>query len=138
MGQLRAALREPDILRGATLGVIRALGVYIEVDDLDAALRLGMAGTGTPRSVAELDGADLCQPEATPFAFGWQARSALTAELIGEDLLLLLGVAEDDRTELARMAVVHADDLPACAHGLFEQKVIGTSHYDSPALDQRM
>lgn len=39
--------------------VIRAERIYIEVDDLDAALWLGMAGTGSPGPIVELSSADL-------------------------------------------------------------------------------
>ena len=91
----------------------------------------GVAGTGSPRAVAELNSTDFCEPETTPFALGRQARSALAAELIGEDLLLLLRMAENDRTDLARIAVVHAGDRLAGAHGLFEQTVVGTWHWRS-------
>lgn len=107
---------------------IRAVRVYVEVHDLDAALWLGMAGTGSPGPVAELSRADLCKPEAAPFAARRETRFTLAAELIGEHLLLLLRMAEDDGTEFAGITPIHTGDWLAPSHGLFKQAVIGTWH----------
>jgi hypothetical protein len=37
-------------------------------------------------------------------------------------------MAEDDRTEFAGIAIIHAEDRLAPPHGPFEQAVIGTWH----------
>jgi|SRR5579883_1318859 len=108
--------------------MVGALGIDIEVNDLDAALWLGMAGAADPRSLTELDVTDLRQEQAAPLTLWRQARFALTAKLIGQHFLVLLRVAEDDRTEFARIAIVHADDLLTRAHGFLEQTIVGTWH----------
>jgi hypothetical protein len=103
-------------------------GVHIEIDGLDAALRLGMARAGKPSSIAKLDVADLRQPEATPLASGRQARPALAAELIRQRLLLPLRVAKDDRAQLAPIAAIHAEYLFPHAHCFLEQSIIWAWH----------
>src|SRR5947209_6009258 len=85
----------------AAFWAVRARRIDIEIDDFDAALRLGVAGTGVPGSIPELDVAYLRQPEATPLAIWRQSRPALPAKLIGQRRLLALRAAENDRAELA-------------------------------------
>src|SRR5690349_20941611 len=105
--------------------MIRASRVHIEIDVVDACMRLCVARADAPWSVTQLDVADLRQPETTPVAFRPQTRVAFPAELIGQRFLLSLRMTEDDRTELARIAIVHAADLLARAHRLLEKLVCG-------------
>jgi hypothetical protein len=91
--------------------------------------RLGVRIAGTPGAVAELNIADLVEPEAAPLACAGETRAALSGELIGECFLLTVGVAaEDDRAKLARVSVVQAQDLFLRAHGLTEQVVDAAWH----------
>jgi hypothetical protein len=90
--------------RQATFGVIWARWIYLEIYNLHAALRLGMAGTDQPGSFTELGVADLGQEKTTALACPRQSRLAFAANLIGQGFLLPLRVAEDDRAQLARMA----------------------------------
>jgi hypothetical protein len=90
----------------ATLWVIWARWIYIEIYNLHAALPLDMAGTDQPWSVTELSVADLGQEETTPLACPRQTRRAFAADLIGQGFLLPLRVAEDDWAQLARPAYV--------------------------------
>jgi len=49
----------------------------------------------------------------------WKAFApAAAANLIGESAFLAFGVAKDDRTQFATVALVEADDLFALDHGL--------------------
>jgi hypothetical protein len=81
---LGVALRGP---LEAALWVVRACRVDIEVNDLDAALRLIVTVAGTPRSIAETNIADLGKPQTTPLTSWRQALAALAAKLISERFL---------------------------------------------------
>jgi hypothetical protein len=114
--------------RGADLGlvgagsgkpafrVVRAIRVHIEIDDFDATLRLSVTIARMPGPVAELNVVDFGKKQATPLPTGRQAFRAFAAELIGQRLLLALRVAEDDRAELARIAVIGAENLLSAGH----------------------
>src|SRR6266702_3979264 len=78
-GALKAAFR-----------VVRACRIDVEIDDLDAALRLVVAVAGIPRSIAEVNIADLGEPEATPLTSGRQTLVALATQLISQRFLLSL------------------------------------------------
>lgn len=65
-------------------------GINIEINNLDAPLRLGMRLTGTPRPITKLDITDFIQPQTTPFATARQAAPALPGKLIRQSLLLAL------------------------------------------------
>ena len=115
----------------APLRVVRAVGIDVEIDELDTALALHMPVTGMPRALAKLNVADLGELEAFPLAAGRQALAAAASELIGQCDLLPTGVAKDDRAEFARVAVVHTKDLLAITHGFFEQLVSRAGHSSS-------
>src|SRR5690348_16277095 len=103
--------------------LVGALRIDVEIDLLDAALGLGVIAAFMPRPVAETHLADFREPEATPRAARRQAPAALAAELVGQGFLLPLRMAEDDRAELADIAVIGAKDLRTPAHRLPEQGV---------------
>jgi hypothetical protein len=71
----------------AAFWVVRACRVDVEIDDIDAALRLVMAISGVPRPIAQANVADLGEPEATPLTSGRQTLAALAAKLIGQRFL---------------------------------------------------
>src|SRR5690349_10981552 len=78
-----------------TLNSSRFSRVHIEIDVVDACMRLCVARADAPWSVTQLDVADLRQPETTPVAFRPQTRVAFPAELIGQRFLLSLRMTED-------------------------------------------
>ena len=82
-----------------------------------------MARRRNPRAVAQLNIIDLRQEETTPFAAIGQPGSAGARELIGERLLLPLGVPKDDWAEFTVEPFVRADNLFSHAHRLLEQPV---------------
>src|SRR5262249_44193860 len=91
---------------------------------------------GTPRPVDDLGLAHLRQCEALPLP----AHTALAAqpfELKGERLLRSTGMAEDDRTDRARMALVHADDGLQLPHRLLEKTVGRARHCTLLTLPER-
>lgn len=71
----------------AAFWVVRAGRVDVEIDDIDAALRLVMGISGVPRPIAQANVADLGEPEATPLTSGRQTLAALPAKLIGQRFL---------------------------------------------------
>src|SRR4051794_22231955 len=89
---------------------------------------LGVAGTGMPGSVTELDAAHLRQPQATPVAAARQARLVLAAKLIGQRLLFAARMTKDDRAKLATVTSIRANDLFSTGHCLMEQVVNSTRH----------
>ena len=74
-----------------------------------------MAIAFMPGTFSEMDIADLGKPEAAPLSAGRQMSAASAGKLVGQSFLLSLGMAEDYRTELARIAVIRAKDLLATA-----------------------
>src|SRR5439155_1983760 len=87
--------------RGRPLGsskaaswLVGARRVDVEIDDFDAVLRLVVAVTGMPRSVAQTDISYLREPEATPLTSRRQTLLALAAKLIGQRFLLPLRAAK--------------------------------------------
>jgi hypothetical protein len=62
--------------------------IYVEIDDLDAALVLAVAVSGMPRSVAETNIADLGEPETAPLTSRRQTLAALSTKLIGQRFFL--------------------------------------------------
>ena len=74
----------------ASSWVVGACRVDVEIDDFDTILRLVVAVTGMPRSIAETDVSYLREPEATPLTSGQQTLLALAAKLIGERFLFPL------------------------------------------------
>ncbi len=105
----------------------RGSAVDLDIDDVDTGLRFGVR-TGVPSAVTELGAVNLGQEEATPFAVGRQAGSALAGELVGERRLLPMLVAEDVRAKLAIEALVIAGDLLLAVDGVAEQRVDGAGH----------
>ena len=120
----------------AAFWVVGACRVDVDIDDLEAALALGVAVAGVPGPVAELNVADFGEEKAFPVASQRQARLAFATKLIGQRFFLPLGVAEDDGTELARVPVVGAEDLFAVGHCLDKQFVGGAWHGRSSLTDR--
>jgi hypothetical protein len=112
----------------AALWIVWACRVDVEIDDIDAALRLVVAIAGVPRSIAQANIADLGEPEATPLTAGRQTLAALAAKLIGQRFLSSLGVAKDDGAELAKPPLIRAEDLFPMGYCFFEQFVSGAWH----------
>ena len=98
--------------------------IYVEIDNVHARLRPGVAGPCMPRSVTQPNVTDLIEMKAFPSPTRGQAAAASASELIGQRDFLSLAVAEDDRTELARVSVVKTKNLFELCHGMGEQ-VIG-------------
>jgi hypothetical protein len=107
---------------------IGARRVRVQVDVAHATLRPVVARPGAPRSVAELDIANLRQRKAPPLSSGRQFLAALAAELVGQRPLLPVRMAENDRAKLAQEAAVRAQDLLAPGHRLPEQSIGSTRH----------
>src|SRR5262249_29483865 len=80
-----------------------------------------------PRPVACLRLRYLRQREASPLAAGRQARAAAATDLIGEHFLDAVRVADDDRTQLAPVALVDAHDLLLVADRVAED-LVGRAH----------
>src|SRR4051794_38359325 len=102
MGQGRG--RGTPIFAGRNLSTpreIRARRIDVEIHLIDAALRLGVAGTGTPGAISEARVLDLGEIEALPFTFGVQAFAALAADLEGQHPFCAFSVAKDRRAEHA-------------------------------------
>ena len=76
-----------------------------------------------PRSVTEPDVADFVEMKAFPSAAAGQPAPASAAELVSQRDFLSLAVAEDDRTELARVPVVKTKNLFELCHGAGEQAI---------------
>src|SRR6185312_5292864 len=112
----------------ATLGVVGAIRVYIEIDSLNASLALHMAVAGMPGPLAQFDVPELGKVEAFPLTAGRERLAAPPGELVGQRDLLPVGVAEDDGTEFAGVAVIFAEDLSALPDRLLEQCVGRTGH----------
>jgi hypothetical protein len=106
-------------------------GLTSRSDDVDTALALHLLVAGVAGAVAELDVADLGWAKAFPLAGERQRFAALACELVSQRDLLPIGVAEDDRAELAWVAVVPAKDLLVTAHGCFEQCVSRAGHREA-------
>ena len=88
-----------------------------------------------PGPIAQPDIARLCQREASPLATAWQAAAAFAGELEAEgDLVSALLVSQDDGAELAPVAPVEANDLPALHDGLFEQLTRCNRHHAARSL----
>lgn len=82
----------------ATLWVVWAFRVDVEIDISDAGLLLCVAVAVVPRAAAELDVTNLRKPEAFPLTFAQHAAVALASKLESQGDLLTVGVAENDRT----------------------------------------
>src|SRR4051812_19858008 len=113
------------------LWTIWAVRVDVDIDVLNAALRLCVTRTRDPRSIMERCFTDFRQEQATPLSTGRQTGFAPACELKGQSLLPSGGVPENDRTNLTRISVIHAGDRSLHAHGLLEQPVNGASHGSS-------
>ena len=87
------------------------MNVDVEIHVLDAGLRGTVPAAFTPRRVAQGGVLDLREIETFPIATGRQGRAALTAELKGKDAFLAARVADDERTKLAVIALIDANDL---------------------------
>src|SRR5690606_14426422 len=107
-----------------------ASGVDVEIDVLDAALRLAVLAAGTPGPVDHFSAAHLGKRETFPLPTH-RTLAAAALELPGQRLLGSPGVAENDRAKRTRIALVHADDRPFRRHRLGEQLVGWTRHENS-------
>src|SRR4051794_22365858 len=122
-------------LRQPAFGTIGTCRVHIEIDDFDPDLPPDVAGAAAPRAVAKFGVGDLRQRKAAPVASRRQPRLALAGELEGECLLLVLRMTEQDRTDLARIAAVHAEHRFPQMHRLFKQAVVCAWHGISPSSE---
>ena len=124
------------------LRMIRARRIDIEVDVVDAALRLGVPRAGVPGPVAQLHVADLRKPKAAPLATRRQSGTALTGKLKCQCLLLRLAVAEKHDAQFAPISLIVAKDLSAGGHRLGEQFVCrawrGPSHVRLPPVHRSL
>src|ERR1700752_2416097 len=84
--------------------------------------------SGAPGSIAQANVADLGEPEAAPLTAGRQTLAAVAAKLIGQRFLSPLGLAKDDRAELAKPPMEGAEDLFPVDYRFFEQFVSGAWH----------
>jgi len=74
------------VLKGSfqdSLRLIWTVRIDVDVDVLNAPLRLLVTIARDPRTIIELNVADLRQPQAAPFAIRRQSRPALTSKLVG-------------------------------------------------------
>ena len=115
----------PSAALKAAFRVVRACRVDVEIDHIDAALRLVVAVASVPRPISQANVADLGEPEATPLTSRWQIGIALSAKLIGQRLFAPLRMAEDNRAELAMACLVCANDLFPVNQRLLKQLVNG-------------
>src|SRR5436190_7920667 len=109
-GELRSG---PAASRGRSCGRLCREQVHIDVDDVDACLRSAVARSGMPRTISDSGILHVADREATPLASGRQARTALSCELEGENLLLPVLVAQHVRAELPVIAAISAGHLLA-------------------------
>ena len=79
--------------------------VDVQIDVLDAALRLPMLAAGVPRAVAQRHLLNPRQKEAAPLAAGRERRARLARKLKDQHLLLVARVSDDVRAQLAPMAL---------------------------------
>ena len=108
-----------------------ACRVDIEIDDFDTVLRLVVAVTSMPRSIAKTNISHLREKEAKPLASRRQTLLAVAAKLVGQRFFLPLRVTKNNGAEFATMPIVRAEDLFPGAHCLFEQLVSGAWRPDS-------
>ena len=88
-----------------------------------------MTGAGMPGTVAEPDFARLGQEETPPGTASRKSRAGFSSELERQrDFFPAVLVTQNDRTDLASMSLVKADDLSAMLHRLFEELVRRTRH----------
>jgi hypothetical protein len=123
-----ASVMRPFGASKAAFWIVRACRVDIEIDRLHASLPSGVAGAGVPGPIPELSVADPGEPKAFPLASRRKAAVASPGELVGQRDLLPVGMAENDRAELARVPTVGAKNLFPAAHRLFEQIIGGARH----------
>jgi len=103
--------------------------IDVEIDDVDAGLRLLVTGTRIPATVAKLDVARLREQQTPPLAAAGKAAAAFAGELEGQrGFFSTVLVPQDDRAELSPVAAVEADDLLALPDGLLKQPVRRARH----------
>jgi hypothetical protein len=104
-------------------GLVRYVGIYIDVNVVDAALRRPVGGIAMPSAVAALRIVDVRKIEAAPLAANRPAMGVVARELKYEHCFLAVLVAEDIGTDFAMLSVISQRHLFTLENGAMEEEL---------------